>query len=401
MEKISKGYIFSNLFLGLFYFSLHLSFLITLLNPQTPIKTGNSFLIFLVVFIFNSIIFGLPLYFLFGKFHKNSNLILILFCFLVILIYLIEKNLHPLFFYPSLFKLLNKGIWTSSITFLFIIFLRKNKKILILLLILSSIFLYQRRDSIKFRKALSYPFEIEIKDKPKFYFYIYETKRSENFFEELKEEENLKELNKILDEGSRGFFKLQKYLKGEILKRTILTGTYPYVHRYFGEKSNVIIPIYGIDLFPFFFPKILKKEDKNPVPYLWEILRNFNIPYIYNEEQKRDSYEESGTIFFINYIKEKDGKEDFLNKEIKKINSRNEKNYYLCILLPQKGFFYIKGKDIKEGSLITSMKIVDPIPTILFLYNLPLSQHFSGRVLSECIKEDFLKENPIGVVGKY
>jgi len=401
MEKISKSHIIGKTFIAIFYFSLHLSFLISLLNPQLPMRTGNSLVILLSIFILSMATAGIALYFLFKIFHNYSNLIFIFFCFLVVLMYLVEKNLHPLFFHPSLLKLLDKGIWSSSITFLGIIFLRNNKRVLIILLIASSIFLYQRRDSIRFRKPISYPFEIEIKDKPKFYFYIQETKKSENFLEELKDNENLSELNIILDQGSRGSFKILDYLKDEVLRKTILTGTYPYVHRYFGKKSNVFLPIYEIDLFPFFFPKIIGKEKKIEVPQLWEILKNYNIPYIFYDESGFYGFKENEAIFFIYYRTYREKGEEFLNQEIRKIKSNLSMDDYFCILFPQKGFFYIKGKDIKEGYLITSMKLVDPIPTILFLYNLPIGNYLSGRVLSECIKEEFLKENPIGVVGKY
>lgn len=401
MEKKLKSQIIGKVFIFIFFFSIHFSFLVSLLNPQIPIKTDTALILFIIIFIFSSIIFGIPLFFLFKKYHNYSNLILILFCFLVILIYVIEKNLHPLFFHPSLFKLLKKGIWTSTITFIGIIFLRKHKRIIVFLLIVSSIFLYQRRDAIKFRKTISFPIEIDLENKPKFFLIVYETKKSENFFEELKENEKLKSLNEIIEEGSRGFFKLQNYLKGKVLKTTILTGSYPYVHRCFGEHSNVFFQIYEIDLFPFFFPKIFNERNESKVPYIWEILKNFKIPYKLIGLKDNSCFKEENSIFEIYYYEEKSNEDIFLENKIKNIKSSMKEKDYLCIILPQKGFFYIKGENIKQDYVITSMKIVDSIPTIMFLYNIPLSRYFSGRVLSECIKEDFLEKNPIGVVGKY
>lgn len=401
MEKKLKVQIIGRVFISIFFFSIHLSFLLSLLNPQIPIKTNTALILFIIIFFFSILFFGIPLYFLFKKYHKYSNLILILFCFFVILIYVIEKNLHPLFFYPSLFKLLNKGIWTSSITFIGIIFLRNHKRIIVFLLVVSSVFLYQRRDAIKFKKTISFPIEFDLENKPKFFWIIYETKKSENFFEELKENEKLKSLNEIIEKGSRGFFKLHSYLKGQILKTTILTGSYPYVHRCFGNYSNVFFQIYEIDIFPFFFPKILNKRNESKVPYIWEILENFKIPNKIVGLDNIGSFKKENPIFEIYYYEEKSNKDIFLSNKISKIKSKMKEKDYLCIILPQKGFFYIKGENIKEDYVITSMKIVDPIPTIMFLYSIPLSRYFSGRVLSECIKEDFLEKNPMGVIGKY
>lgn len=375
--------------------------MVTLLNPQIPIKTGTALFLFIIIFFFSLLFFGIPLYFIFKKYHNYSNLILILFCFFVILIYVIEKNLHPLFFHPSLFKILNKGIWASTITFIGILFLVNHKRIIVFLLVVSSVFLYQRRDAIKFGKTISFPIEIDIESKPKFFLIIQETKKSENFFEELKENEKLKNLNEMIEEGTRGFFKLQSYLKGKILKTTILTGSYPYIHRIFGNYSNVFCQIYEIDLFPFFFPKVLNKNIESKVPYIWEILKNFKIPYKLIGLGDSSFFKEENPIFEIYYYEKKSNEDIFLSNKISEIKSRMKEKDYLCIILPQKGFFYIKGENAKEDYVITSMKIVDPIPTIMFLYNIPLSRYFSGRVLSECIKEDFLEKNPIGVIGRY
>lgn len=401
MEKISKSQILGKTFITIFFFSLHISFIISLLNPQMPVKTGTALFLLFYVFIFSSIFLGIFIYLIFKKFYRYSDLIFLIFCFLVLLIYLIEKNLHPLFFHPLLFKLLDKGIWASSITFLGIIFLRNHKRVLIFLLIASAVFLYQRRDERKFRKSQAFPVEIELKGKPKCYLLVQETKIMKNFLEDMKENENLDNLKKILEEGSRGAFKVYDYLKGDVLKTTIFTGTFPYTNRNFGKYSNVFIPIYDIDLYPFFFPKILKKEKKEFIPYIWDILKNYKIPVEVSGIKNLENAKNDDAIFFINLIESSNNEDEILNEKINEINSKLNEEDYFCLILPQKGFFYIKGKEIKKGVLITSMKIVDPIPTILFLYNLPLSNYLSGRVLSECIKEEYLKENPVGIIGKY
>lgn len=401
MEKILKSHLLGKVFISILFFSIHLSFIISLLNPQLPIRTDTSLFLFFSIFLFSFITFGMVLLWLFWKFSKYSNLILIIFCFLVIMIYFVEKNLHPLFFHPSLYKLINKGLWASSITFLGILFLKNHKRILLIIIIISAIFLYQRRDGIKFRSPAPYPLELELKDKPLFYFYVLETGRSKNFLEELKEKEDFKGFYKIMESGSRGVFKLPGYLKGEILKTTIFTGTYPYIHRNFGEKTNSFLPLYNIDLFPFFFPKILKKESYTEIPFLWDILKNFKIPLKVSGFEEKYSYENDRPLFYIYHKVGKDNEEEILKKDIEELLLKIKEEDYFCVLLPQKGFFFIRGKHIKKDFVITSMKLVDPLPTILFLYNIPLGNYFSGRILVECIEDDYLKENPINIIGKY
>ncbi|MEJ5167072.1 MAG: hypothetical protein WHV67_08620 [Thermoanaerobaculia bacterium] len=400
MEKILKSHLLGKLAICIFFFSLHISFIISLLNPQMPVTTGSALILLTLIFIFSSLTFGIFLFFVFFKFHKYSNLIFIFFCFSVVMIYIVEKNLHPLFFHPSLYKLLNKGIWTSSITFLGILFLKDHKRVLAILLIASSIFLYQRRDAIKFKKTATYSMELELEDKPKFHFYVFETSKSENFIQELKEKEEYKGIYKILEEGSRGVFQLPSYFDGEVLRCTIFTGTYPYVHRNFGDRTNVFLPLYNFDIFPFLFPGIFKREISSQVPYLWEILENFKMPVRVEGFGAGYGYKKEEAVFHI-YYRSFMEKDLTLGKDLEKIKDNLKEKDYICFLLPQKGFFYIKGKDIKEDFIITSMKLVDPVPTILYLYDLPLGNYLSGRILSECIKEDYLKENPIGVIGKY
>lgn len=396
MEKFLKWKVFENIFIFVFFFNIHVSFLITILNPQIPINTKNALILFFSLFFLNLFIFLIPLYFIF-KISNGSDLVLIFLFLAVILIYILEKNLHPLFFNPILLKLLKKGLWASFITILGLIFLIKNKKVILLLLIFSAIFLYQRRDSIKFKPPAFSKFELEIKEKPKFYLYYQETKKDENFFQKLKERKEFEELYKLIENGTRGFLKYPSYFKEEILFDSIFTGTYPYLHRNFGKKSNAIFPFFGIDLFPFFYPKVFESKSKKNFPYIWEILDSLKLSY---EIRNNLNFEKKEKNFYFILIKgiEEEAKISSFIKEI--IHVLNEKDY-LLIILPQKGFFFLKGENIKKNYLLTSMKIVDIVPTVLYINSLPLGRYFSGRILIECIKEEFISKNPAGFLGSY
>ncbi len=400
MEKFIKWEFIGKVFISIFFFSIHTSFLESLLNPQLSIKTSVFLVLILKNLFLGFLFFGLILYFLFIKFPKYSNFILVLFCFLVVGNYYIEKQIHPLFFDPLLYKLTKKGLWAGGVSFIGIILLKNYKRALFLLLIASSFFLYQKRDAIKFKAPLRVPLEVNLAEIPRTYFLIFETEKDENFIEKIKEDPKWNFFNKFLDEGTRGIFKIPNYIKEDILLDTIFTGTYPYLHRNFGKNSNVFFPIYNIDLEPFFFPKIFKKEKREGVPYLWDILKQLKVPYKVKGIFNNVSFQKKRAFFNI-YYNNKLMDENFLKRKIEnKLKDLKEGDLFL-ILIPQKSFFYIKGDNVKKGQLITSMKIVDILPTVMYLSNFPLSYYFSGRVLSEGIEEEFLSKNPFVTIGKY
>jgi len=50
------------------------------------------------------------------------------------------------------------------------------------------------------------------------------------------------------------------------------------------------------------------------------------------------------------------------------------------------GILYIYGSDIREGLKLNKARIVDMAPTLLYMYNLPISKDIDGRILLEAFK---------------
>jgi hypothetical protein len=59
------------------------------------------------------------------------------------------------------------------------------------------------------------------------------------------------------------------------------------------------------------------------------------------------------------------------------------------------------GPGIRPGQKATSMKMVDLVPTLAYLFQVPLSAEMPGRILLEAFDEEHLKTHPVGYVGRY
>jgi len=59
------------------------------------------------------------------------------------------------------------------------------------------------------------------------------------------------------------------------------------------------------------------------------------------------------------------------------------------------GVILVKGPMIKQNYEIKNVTTYDILPTILYIYDLPIPKDIDGRVLTEIIKEDYLKDHPI------
>jgi hypothetical protein len=56
---------------------------------------------------------------------------------------------------------------------------------------------------------------------------------------------------------------------------------------------------------------------------------------------------------------------------------------------------YIKEKITMDG------KIVDLVPTILYLFGLPLGRDMEGEILKKGIKDAFLRDNPVEFIDSW
>jgi predicted AlkP superfamily phosphohydrolase/phosphomutase len=60
----------------------------------------------------------------------------------------------------------------------------------------------------------------------------------------------------------------------------------------------------------------------------------------------------------------------------------------------REGIFLIKGPHCKRNNRLNGLSIVDVLPTAIYLLGLDIPEYLEGRVITEAIKEDTLKNNP-------
>jgi len=65
------------------------------------------------------------------------------------------------------------------------------------------------------------------------------------------------------------------------------------------------------------------------------------------------------------------------------------------------GMLIIAGKDIKIGAELKKPSVLDLVPTILYLFNLPIARDMDGRVLTELFDTDYLRKHPISYIDSY
>ncbi len=65
------------------------------------------------------------------------------------------------------------------------------------------------------------------------------------------------------------------------------------------------------------------------------------------------------------------------------------------------GIILIKGPHIKKGYRIQRAHIFDILPTILYIFDLPVAEDMDGRVLTEVFEKNILEERPIRYIESY
>lgn len=65
------------------------------------------------------------------------------------------------------------------------------------------------------------------------------------------------------------------------------------------------------------------------------------------------------------------------------------------------GIILIKGPNIKKGYHIQRAHIFDVLPTILYIFDLPVAEDMDGKVLTEVFEEKILKERPVRYIESY
>ena len=65
------------------------------------------------------------------------------------------------------------------------------------------------------------------------------------------------------------------------------------------------------------------------------------------------------------------------------------------------GFFLAVGDGIRAGGTLGSASVLDVMPTILYLFGLPVARDMEGRVLTEILDDEFARRNPVTFIPSY
>jgi len=65
------------------------------------------------------------------------------------------------------------------------------------------------------------------------------------------------------------------------------------------------------------------------------------------------------------------------------------------------GFFLAVGDGIRAGAPLGPASVLDVMPTILYLFGLPVARDMEGRVLTEILDDDFARRNPVTFIPSY
>ncbi len=65
------------------------------------------------------------------------------------------------------------------------------------------------------------------------------------------------------------------------------------------------------------------------------------------------------------------------------------------------GVVFAVGDGIRRGALLERGSILDVTPTVLYLMGLPIARDMEGRVWTEIVDEDFLRQHPVAFIPSY
>lgn len=65
------------------------------------------------------------------------------------------------------------------------------------------------------------------------------------------------------------------------------------------------------------------------------------------------------------------------------------------------GALFLRGDDIRPGTLLTGARVVDLVPTLLYGLDLPVARDLDGRVLTEAFRPEYLEAHPLAFVPTY
>jgi arylsulfatase A-like enzyme len=79
------------------------------------------------------------------------------------------------------------------------------------------------------------------------------------------------------------------------------------------------------------------------------------------------------------------------------------KGGYGHVKLPEipHGIILIKGPQIKKNNTLQDASIYDIVPTLLYLFDMPVGEDMDGKVLTEALDKRLLKKRPVRTIPSY
>jgi hypothetical protein len=84
-----------------------------------------------------------------------------------------------------------------------------------------------------------------------------------------------------------------------------------------------------------------------------------------------------------------------------KVSEQEKENPELSGTHEINGLLFCKGPAVRKGYRITKASIYDFLPTLLAAAGLPQAEDMPGRVLTEVMRPEFLKQHPPGHIKTY
>lgn len=412
--------------------------LIYLLNPDVPVTT----LVFLMMFLKVLPVALVPVALLLWLLRKMPILQVFLWNlvpFSLLFAFLLHFHALESYIDRSMQKIFIKEIYAlvllCAVTLLLsgrmYRFTRKAFFFCFAMLILVHIYQYNRRDSwtVYRHPRQAYP---AVAESPVRTFLLLSSPFPFSRLLELAEGGALSAFSELYEQSARGRFKPQVPQREAPVWFSLYTGVYPDQHRVFYEKRRVDPLFPSLDLFPFYWPPWpgtkWRPADRSGWhrPPIWDVMQSFSIssalyypPHVHTPPSSvsravtvsgylpEDHPPESSCVEFIHNNPAsflavavdagKDG-EGLEAAVAACLDVRSERDQVLVVDPVSGRWFLHWGSGVAEGATTAEARVVDLLPTHLFVHGLPIPRYAAGRILLENFTPAFRTSRTITVI---